>query len=451
MEALAKIGETRPQAFYRCHTIAMQHKSTYLQRTVTATEDEFASLEGAIRTKTLLTITGRALITDREREMLRLPARKGGLGISDPTKCARPNYSTSKASTKHLVEALIGKVQFDVSKHTKTFAQAVQENKKCANLTSDEIAKSLIHDEGPGELPQQTKRAFERANTHHTSGWLTIAPSTEHGTALPKEPFQDGIAHRYAWEPPNAPLLCDACHIPMTMEHAQTCIKGPHRIARHNHLRDVLLSCLQRAPHEDVRRECPLPPLIQRAHQSNANANAAKNNPNRAAGKCTKGVHEAAVDIRVKGLTNIGSVHDIDVRIMHLDSASYAGKSTEAAFDIAVKEKKAKYEATCKELNHTFVPFVVSTDGVLSEPAKTFLGTVAEKIAIKSQTGRGIVKAFVRAQIAVALVKGISRCLRGSRVRDHGRDRPKANEHFINAGEMRYMLSNTTRHLPSVG
>ena len=98
------------------------------------------------------------------------------------------------------------------------------------------------------------------------------------------------------------------------------------------------------------------------------------------------------------------------------------------------------------------MPFVVSTDGILSE-AETFLGTVAEKIAIKSQTGRGIVKAFVRAQIAVALVKGISRCLRGSRVRDHGRDRPKANEkkHFINAGEMRYMLSNTIRHLPSVG
>jgi len=229
----------------------------------------------------------------------------------------------------------------------------------------------------------------------------------------------------------------------MTMEHAQTCNKGPYRIARHNHLRDVLMTCLQRAPHEELKREGPLPPLTQRRQLAISNANTAKNNPNRAVGiRISKGIHEAAVDVRVKGLTSMGSVHDIDVRITYLDCASYSGKSTEAALDLAVKEKKEKYEATCKELNHTFVPFVVSTDGVLSKPAKQFLDVIADKMATKSQTGRSLVKAFVRAQIGAALVKGVSRCLRGSRIRDHDRDSSKRNEHFINAGEMRYMLSN---------
>ena len=208
---------------------------------------------------------------------------------------------------------------------------------------------------------------------------------------------------------------------------------------------------VQRAPHEEVRRECPLPPLIQRAHQSSANANAATNNLNRAAGKRTKGIHEAAVDIRIKGLTNIGSVHDIDVRIMHLDSASYAGKKIDAAFDMAVKEKKVKYEATCKELKHTFIPFVVSTDGVLSEPAKTFLDTVADKTASKSRIAKSLIKAFLRAQIGAAIVKGIRRCLRGSRSKDNGGDRASKREHFINAGEMRYVLSNVISRLDSVG
>ena len=94
---------------------------------------------------------------------------------------------------------------------------------------ADDVAKTIIKEEGPGALSQKTKKAFERANTYHTSGWLTIAPSTEHGTALLKEAFQDGIAHRYGWDPPNPPLLCDVCHIPMTMEYAQTCKKGPFR------------------------------------------------------------------------------------------------------------------------------------------------------------------------------------------------------------------------------
>ena len=82
-----------------------------------------------------------------------------------------------------------------------------------------------------------------------------------------------------------------------------------------------------------------------------------------------------------------------------------------------IEPKKAMYEEACDRLGHRFTPFVVSTDGVLSEPAKDFVKTLADKTAEKwGMTGAGragVIMATLRAKIGVAIVRGASACIRG--------------------------------------
>ena len=86
------------------------------------------------------------------------------------------------------------------------------------------------------------------------------------------------------------------------------------------------------------------------------------------------------------GVRGVGEIDDIDVRITHLDSRSYveSGVPVETLFEEHhIKPKRATYEQACHGLGHRFVPFVVSTDGVLSEPAKDFVKLIATKTADK--------------------------------------------------------------------
>ena len=125
------------------------------------------------------------------------------------------------------------------------------------------------------------------------------------------------------------------------------------------------------------------------------------------------------MDIRVKGLRGLGETDDIDIRITHLDCQSYvdSGQDVETLFtEHHVKPKRAMYEEACRRL-HT--PFVVSTDGVISDPAKDFFKLIATKTAEKwgadSAGKRGVIVAHLRAKIGAAIVRGASWCVRGEK------------------------------------
>ena len=130
------------------------------------------------------------------------------------------------------------------------------------------------------------------------------------------------------------------------------------------------------------------------------------------------------MDIRVTGLRGVGEVDDLDVRITHLDSRSYveSGATVETLFEEHhIKPKRSTYEEACRSFGHRFVPFIVSTDGVLSEPTKDFVKLLANKTAEKwGMTGAGrtgVLMATLRAKIGVAIVMGASACIRGERER----------------------------------
>ena len=189
------------------------------------------------------------------------------------------------------------------------------------------------------------------------------------------------------------------------------------RIQRHDYLKQLLANCLKQATTtQSVQMEQPiiLPPRVNRANAANNNSQvAAGTGPSR---------RDPRMDIRVKGLRGLGETDDVDIRITHLDCPSYiaSGHDVETLFDEHhVKPKRAMYEEACRRLRHQFTPFVVSTDGVMSDPAKEFFKLLADKTAEKwgadSAGKRGVIVAHLRAKIGAAIVRGASWCIRGER------------------------------------
>ena len=170
------------------------------------------------------------------------------------------------------------------------------------------------------------------------------------------------------------------------MEHAQNCEVGPMRIQRHDYLKLLLASLLKVATTSNsVFLEQPI--VLPDRPRSNR-TNAANTQPHNAAGApgLMASRRDPRIDIRAKNLRGIGETDDLDVRLTHLDSRSYVNsrKTVEELFeDHHIKPKRDMYEEGCRQLRHRFVPFVVSTDGVLSEPAKEIVQVLATKTAEK--------------------------------------------------------------------
>ena len=309
----------------------------------------------------------------------------------------------------------------NVTDHLSTFGKARNTHRKQADMRMEVLAKTQLDNDGPGCLSNASKRAFKRAHDHHTSGWLTVVPSRSHGLALTANEFWDGLALRFGWEPVSASPTCTGCGKPLTMEHAQNCEVGSMRIQRHDYLKLLLASLLKVATTSNsVLLEQPI--VLPDRPRSNR-TNAANTQPHNAAGAPRLPIassRDPRIDIRAKNLRGIGETDDLDVRLTHLDSLSYvrSTKTVEQLFeDHHIKPKKDMYEEGCRLLRHRFVPFVVSTDGVLSEPAKDIVQLLATKTAEKwGMEGPGqksVVMALIRAKIGAAIVRGASWCIRG--------------------------------------
>ena len=89
-------------------------------------------------------------------------------------------------------------------------------------------------------------------------------------------------------------------------------------------------------------------------------------------------------------------------------------------FGAQIKEKRAIYEEECKRLGAHFVPFVVTSDFCLSEPAEGLLDDLAEDLSKRWGKSKGLAISWLRSNIALAIARGASACVRG------GREKPRA-------------------------
>jgi hypothetical protein len=99
-----------------------------------------------------------------------------------------------------------------------------------------------------------------------------------------------------------------------------------------------------------------------------------------------------------------------------MDAKAYRHQNPYDVLDKQEKEKKKKYLRPCLEQRRSFVPFVVSTDGIIGREAKNLLKRIALRLTAKREQPYSVVRGFVNARINLAILSATNLCIRGSRV-----------------------------------
>ena len=107
IEVLSTFAVTQPHAAYAAFTHGLTSRWTFLARTTPNIGNLLQPLEEAIRLKFLPALTGKAAFSDDIRDLLALPVRLGGLGVTDPTCLSDFHHTSSKNVSAPLVSLIL--------------------------------------------------------------------------------------------------------------------------------------------------------------------------------------------------------------------------------------------------------------------------------------------------------------------------------------------------------
>ena len=251
---LSQIAKTQPHAAYSALTHGLSSEWTFLFRTILNITDLLEPLEQAIRSSFIPSITGKPEINNAERELLALPTRLGGLGLTNPMEVCNHDFKGSENVTAPLVKLIL------LQQHHIPFdAMQDQQMAKVTARTSRNSHTFNTATQLKERLSPSLKRSMELASEKGASSWLTALPITEHGFALHKGAFRDALCLRYNWQPTQLPKSC-ACGHAFTVNHVLSCPTGGLPTLRHNELRDFTAEMMSEVCH-NVCIEPPLQPL----------------------------------------------------------------------------------------------------------------------------------------------------------------------------------------------
>ena len=181
--ALAEVGGRSPQALHVAYTRALQHRTTYMERTTPTEGRDFLPMADAIRKKLMPNITGWEIQHDEIEELLMLPIRVGGLGLGSPVSSAEMNYKISRDATSHLSRALRGLEEWSLAEHSQIFTSTASEGKQAKRKESEKKADRLLSDSS--RLPTTMKRGAKRAREHASANQsLFVTPCSIMKTIL---------------------------------------------------------------------------------------------------------------------------------------------------------------------------------------------------------------------------------------------------------------------------
>ena len=109
LEVLSKISEIEPQAAYAAFVFGFRNKLAYFIRTIPNLEILLAPIEEIIRFNLIpaLALTNGHQCSDMERKLLSLPARHGGLGLTNFTETSSSEYENSRKVTNAFSQSII--------------------------------------------------------------------------------------------------------------------------------------------------------------------------------------------------------------------------------------------------------------------------------------------------------------------------------------------------------
>ena len=143
----------------------------------------FKPLENAISNQLISALVGWE-VSDVERQILALPLRHGGLGLTDPWETAKTEYEHSTQITNKLTAKIYTqKLDLDYNPSDQQFTRHMKNI-----IWQEKNAKSKnIHDELVGEMTPESQQLIKGAVEKGAPSWLSALPIKAIGYALNKQ------------------------------------------------------------------------------------------------------------------------------------------------------------------------------------------------------------------------------------------------------------------------
>jgi len=179
---LSKIAASEPQAAFAVFTHCLQGRWTFLSRCVPGLSALLRPLEDAIRLVFLPALLRRHL-SDKEREIFSLPARFGGMGITNPAENCENAHKCSLLLSEPLVDLVLRQESSfdpaDLNDETTTLKKQLDCDREDACKAKFEGLYTRVNP----MLQVSLKVAREKG----ASSWVTACPLFDHDTVRKKE------------------------------------------------------------------------------------------------------------------------------------------------------------------------------------------------------------------------------------------------------------------------
>ena len=409
IDQLAMVAANYPQSAYAGLQKSLQNEWQFLQRVTAGASHLFDPLEEVISKTFLPALFGEPRMEDTHRRPLAaLPVKHAGLAIPNPTQTADDNYRTSSLVCSHLVQAiqLDSEVEFSSVDHIAT-------RNVVLNALADEKAEQMktALESVLSTLDPDTARTIRRGKL--CGQWLSVMPSTVNGTELSAQEFRDNLQLRYARSPGDLPERCDGCNAPFTVQHSLDCKCGGLIIQRHDEIAGEVMEWASKALTPSAVRVEPLIHLDSKPAPKDQAKNPTNADPKQYTDHTANDGKRG--DILIRGLYQRSQDAIIDVRVTDLDCKSQRNTDPVSVLQKHERQKKSKYLQSCLKQRRSFVPFVVSTDGMLSYEANNLIKQLAKKLAEKWSLHYSQICGLIRARVSIAIARATHLCLRGSR------------------------------------
>ena len=165
---------------------------------------------------------------------------------------------------------------------------------------------------------------------------------------------------RYAKPLLQLPSNCDGCSTKFSLDHALNCTNGGNLIQHHNEVRDMTGQLVAMA-FSHITKE----PVVREYGSSAADGGA------------------LTCDLAVRRMWNPQTEVLLDIHMVNTDAQLYASLSVTSVLDSIARAKKTKHCQACVQRRADFMPFNVSTDGVIQWQGQHFFKRLATKLVVK--------------------------------------------------------------------